>query len=559
MRFSPTALVLVLATASAAAALPAPRRAAPQSSWHVDERIGFKFRPLKGWDQIPLKVGENVLLAKYLSEKPYFYTDKIGGWTWEFHPELQVIAINDEDDEDADDEGEEEEEETEDEDEGADDEPKFKLKRATFKTYEDYLDKTYTGGGFFIDKRGNAKAGKVEVSTYEIKVEKLTRTGPKRILTWVYHVPGVDLAMQYEIPEDAYKKLRNRLSSSFRSFKVIPRTMQLPGGEDLLTGWITLYQMQSGTPAERKEKRLESVAQHRRNVLRTLPDDWTAKQMGRCFVLNHVDERYAKRVVAQCEGVMAWLDETFPFVGPEEYVRSPILRICDGRDEEWAFRRGGDGWYGTGIEIVTHKDRDGWNDWEQGWTNEQVLRHWFTERDRDLWYAMPSWFKEGLKEYAEGAYLKGRKLQFKPDGWDRDNLRALVREGKATRPRDLVRMTRAQFREKGSSLDHQREAAALVRFFLSGKAAKNRQSRDVVATYLRNLSAIVAESEDAKISKKPKDFDTEEEEEQWYKERSKALQSREEQLVEDAWFRTFRGWSDRDWNVFEKNYFNEID
>ena len=69
--------------------------ATPQrGGWHEDARCGFKLKPPKDWEQVPLKVDEGWHVAKYLSKREYFWTDKDGGWTWTHKPQLTAIAFS---------------------------------------------------------------------------------------------------------------------------------------------------------------------------------------------------------------------------------------------------------------------------------------------------------------------------------------------------------------------------------------------------------------------------------------------------------------------------------
>ena len=83
----------LFATAGLAANAPA----APQSRGvHTDNRYGFKIKPPRDWQEVPVQANEQWLVAKYLSEKKYFWTDKDRGWSYEHQPELMVIAFVDE-------------------------------------------------------------------------------------------------------------------------------------------------------------------------------------------------------------------------------------------------------------------------------------------------------------------------------------------------------------------------------------------------------------------------------------------------------------------------------
>lgn len=558
MRFATDgAWLAVVATVIAGGATVA--AAGSRSSWHEDARYGYALKPPKDWTEIPIRTGEDWLVAKYLSDRTYFWTDDIQGWTWEHRPELMVVAFLDdelrralagEDDEDAD-------------DDEPDDEPKIKTK--PYEDYEDFLDRTYVGGGFHVHSRETEERRGLAITKYSIKVEKLARTGPKRISTWVYHTDGIDLAVQFEVLEDEYDKLERMLERTHRSFKIIPRTLAGVGGDaSTLPAYISIQSMNEGAPEERKVKRLESQQRIHDEALATLADDWTHDEIGHFLVLNHSDERYAERIAEQGDMVIEWLEEMFEFVGPEEYVRKPILRICADDDEERSFARGrvsgtSGAWYGIGLEIITHKDDMGFQDgYETGYVNRRVLTHWFQERDRRLYYAMPTWLRYGLQEYVEEARAGRRSLEFREDEWERDRLRTLVRNGQARPPRELIRMTSSEVSGSDSTWNEMEQGAALVRFLLSGPGQRSKMTRTLIPDYLAALDQVLdeieAEEDDDDLPKPT----NEEEEEAYYKQRQERWKKREREINDRTFQRVFRGWKDRDWKRFDKAYFNEV-
>jgi len=562
MRVWPT---VVCGTLLSSAATPAPVvMAGPQGSgsWHENPRFGFKFRPPKKWSEIPLKRGEQWMVAKYMSDKTYFYTDKDDGWTWEHRPELIVVAFVD-----AVVNKKRAEEKVDTDGDGRTD-ATFVADAAPYRDYEDFLDRTYTGGGFYIDDKDVEEAQGARVTKYSIKVEKLALTGPKRITTWVYHSPEVDFAAQVEVLEDEYSKLERLVEGALKSFQFIEREGELPTGSgdtwsDL--GFITIEEMAAGTPEDRRKARLESEKREHEEAIAGLAEGWEHEMVGDVLVLHHDELDHARRVAEHLSAFREWLEDTFEHVGKDEYVRKPILRMCKDFEEENSFakgHRGGDyGWYSTGIELVTHDDEGGFLDsWEVGWCNQRFLDHWFHERDRDLYDAMPRWLRQGMLGYLDGARAKGKKIEFRSDDWSRDDLRLMVSQGRATPPRELMMLTSAEFFGNDASVfDRMDEAQGLVRFMLSPEGQRNKLVRDTLLSYLQNLDAVVGEMEkndDGKAETvEPK---TEQEEEEMYRKRQESWSKREKQVLEDVFFRTFRTWSDRDWKKFEKAYFDYV-
>jgi hypothetical protein len=541
---------------SAATASPAgPALVAQDKGVHEDAQFGFKFRPPKEWTRIPLKLEERWQVAKYLSDRPYFYTDKTEGWTYEHKPQLLVIAFVSE-------LVRQEARAKREKKEGQD--RISILIENPFKDYLDYLKRTYSGGGYYVSDQQETKIDDLDVTQYEIKVEKLTRDGPKRIVCWVYHTKEVDFAVHVEVLEDAWPKLKKELTTTLRSFKLIPRT---EGGLPTASTGETVIELDESekTPEQRKQRRIELEKNLHAKARESVPDGWQVMKIGRFLVLNHSDEKYAKRVAEHGDALLGWMEQTFPFIGPEEYVRQPILRICKDRDEEMSFHDGGGFfWFGENrIEVVTSQDNNGF---VAGWAVERINRQlvdlWFVERDRDLYWAMPGWLRMGLYQVIGTARAKGDKIEFRKDDWERDGVRERIREGKVTKPRDFLKMTASDYTGGDEWWGRDKEAGSLLRFFVSGPGAKNPKTKDVLRDYIRNLKAVVTEiaaERKAKKGDKEKPPANEAEEEARFKAQSESWKKEEKRVLDATYERTFRSWTDKDWDAFEEFYFKSVD
>lgn len=559
------ALALVVGHSSAtsvASADPSAGPVSPQgSSRHTDRRFGYRFLPPKSWSNIAMKTDEAWLTAKYVSDKSYFYTDPDTKWTTEHTPELLLIAFIKENMK----EGKKEITET---DEDGVTTKTIEINNP-YKDYEDFLDRTYSGGGFYVDSTEEEKVGDVEVTVYTVKVEKLSRNGPKRIVTWIYHTDDIDYAMQIEVLEGEYRKLKRTLDRSFKSFELIDRTEgNLPTSGETDDGvWITIKEMTEGEPKERRTKRMESQKQLHQRAIDQLPEDWDHMREKNLLVLTHTDPKYAKRVAKHAVVFLNWLDKTFSYIGVDEYVRAPIIRICDDQDEEGAFSRGvrsgGGGWYTNGDEIVTHKDESGFIGYEIGYVNRRLFSHWITERDRELAWALPEWLQNGIYEYVEGARAKGNSLEFRADDWSRDEARLAIAQGNAASPRELIRLTREEYYDSNAAVgfwDRRHQSVMLVRYLMSPEANRCPQARGLVERYILALGEVITdakkqENEDLKGEKPP---ENEEEEAQRAKERAEQWRKREKETMEDIYQRVFGDWSEQDWKSFEKAYFSFV-
>jgi len=535
--------------------------------YHVDKRFGYKFKAPKKWSDIAIKTDEAWLTAKYLSNKKYFHTDELTKYTSDQTPELLCIAFIDEI---VKKKSREVDEKTED---------GVSTTTITFnnpyKNYEDFLDRTYSGGGFFIDEKKESKLGDIKVTKYVIKVEKLSRNGPKRIVTWVYHAPDIDFAVQVEVLADAYPKLKKVLDRTFASFKLIERTEgRLPTSGKTNDGFtITIRDMETGTPKERRSKRVESQEQLHRRAIERLPKEWEDMKTKGLLILSHTDKKYAQRVGVHCALLLQWFDKTFPYVGKGEYVRAPIIRVCKDNEENGAFSRGvnsgGGWWFGTGGEIVTNKGTSGFGGYEMDRVNRQLFSYWFQERDRDLSSALPEWLGNGLYQYVEGARAKGSKVNFSVDRYSETEARLAVSRGTATSPRDLIRMTREEFQTSAGGTasgeaywSRRTESAMLVRFLVSKESRRCKQAKGLLEKYLTSLNAIMNEekADENKEFKSEADAEpeTEEEEEARAKERASRWRKKEKELMESVFERVFAGWDDSDWKSFESAYFKYL-
>ncbi|HUR27039.1 MAG TPA: hypothetical protein VM509_02540 [Planctomycetota bacterium] len=536
-----------------------PVQAVPTKGLHEDARYGFKFRAPKDFTRIPLKLEEQWQVAKYLSERKYFYTDPDLGWTTDHQVTATVIAFVSE---------KVREEATARKKKDEKDTDRYVILISNpYKDYLDYMKRTYDGGGWYKSAETQAKIDGVDVTQYEIKVEKLTRDGPKRVICWVFHTPEVDFAFSWEMLESAYPKLKDFVNDTLRSFKLIPRTEAgLPSattGEERI---IDLEDAAKQTPEERKARRIQLEQSLHGKAKSSMAPGWQALQIGRFLVLNHTDEKYARRVAEHSEAVMGWLDQTFPFVGPDEYVRAPILRICKNYDEENAFHSGGGMFYFFGdnqIEIVVSQDDEGFvtgNAVER--VNRQLLQLWFFERDRDVSSAMPFWLTGGLSQVIGTARAKGSKLEFRADDWERDGVRERIREGKMTKVRDLLKMGAEDYTSSAEGyFGRQKEAGSLVRFFVTGPASKNAKTKDVLRDYLKNLKSTIVEikeADKAKDGKSTKAPANEKEEEEQFKASSQKWKQKEKELLDSAFEKSFHGWGEKEWEAFESAYLKTI-
>ncbi len=527
--------------------------AAPSRADHKDARLGFSIQTPREWTAIPQKADEAWLVANYQSNKAFFFTEK-GGWTEEHKPDMQAIAFV----------SEQIKEQAKVE--------KRKNKKgedvliidlvSPYKDYKDYMARRYTGGGWYVDKEEQTKVGDVEATIIEIRVDKLSYTGPKRIVTWVYHLPDLDLAVQFEVLQDSWPKIQAEVTRCLKSFKTIPRSGEALVREVSTGKKLTILEADELTPEERKGWRQSEEQSFHERASKDLPAGWNSKKFGRFLLVYSCDEKFAKKIADQAEAVWQWLDATFPFVGEKEYVRAPVIRVCKNQDEMMQFQKAGS-WSWNDLEIVTCQDFNGSDSWYLGRVNSGILDVWFNDRDRELHWALPAWLDIGLTQVLEQARVDKGRIEFRRDDWNREEVRSMVKEGRAKKPRELMMLTDSALNSsKGKDQwGAYFESQAFVAFLVTGPAAKNPKTKTFLGDYMKSLKAaqlaLKAKRDAAKDEKvaKPK---TEEEEEKLFRDQAQGYKQAETDVLERAFRGAFGGWSDKDWQQFETVYFQTI-
>lgn len=529
-----------------------------------DAKLGFKLKAPTGFTKVPLKPEEEWIVARWISDRAYFQSDKSG-----FSPsdgqkvELNVIAFP----------SDKVKSRVQEEKSGTGESSKTTIVvKNPFKDYRDYLNRTYNAdnqGGFYVAKEDKAEVEGIAAEVLEIKVEKLTFGGPRKIVTWIFKNDDVDFAVQFEMVENAWAKLKGDVTSCMRSFRRIAKDASGASGPAPSTR--DPYEDTSDlSPAQRAARRRDSEKQSQEKFVKNLTEGWTAKKYGRVFVLSHVDEKYAAKVAENANAVLDYLDANLGYVGPGEYVRAAVIRICKDSDEMRVYDKGGRSG-GVAIittgegrprfffdrEITTYKDTNGvgyrWGDS----TLSDVAEHWVRERDEDLYQEMPAWIQLGLTHVFGMSRSKGGKLEFYNDSDERVTLSQAVHAGKLAKIQDLVKMDQETLWNDRS---HSDECAAATRFLLTGP----KKAKDALQAYVAAIGKIARREEEERKKSlhssggdaKPK---TVEEEDAKYKEENTKRRDAAKIHLEEVYAAAFGTWSDGDWKAFQSAYEKSFD
>lgn len=519
--------------------------AAPALFDHKDERVGFKVQTPRDWTEIPTSSDERWVVGKYLSSKENFAGGKQG--TASYAPTMLMSAFVKED----------AKERFKIEVKGGADGKKEAVVEidSPYKNYKEFLAARMQGVGFYLTDEKETTSADIPVTTLEYTIEPRGSEIKARIVAWVFHVPDVDVAVEFTCLDTAYDKLRPEFTRCFKSFRTIARTAGNLAGASTGGRSLSLVDLDSLTPEERKARRTAMEREAHTRAKDAIPSGWTAKQMGRFLVLSHTEERYAKRVVEHAEAVLKYLDDTFGFIGTGEYVRAPILRICKDEAEESSFRSDSTTNF-TSLEVVTHKDEGGATGTELWSVGVQLLRIWLIDRDRDFYFSQPPWLQFGLSDLVGQLRSKGNKIVVTTDLWYREAIRNAAREGKVHSARELLSMTSEDFTNRLNIV----EASALASFLVSGEGLNSKKFKGLFPVYVKNVRD-VARAIDAESKKDDKSGDAENEaaEDAQYKERQQTFKKEEKRLLDESMSLTFKSWSATDWKTFEDAYRQFVD
>jgi hypothetical protein len=527
---------------------------APAQQLLQDAKLGFKLKAPNDFNKVPLQNDEEWIVARWISARSY-YAQLKDGFTTDEKIELSVIAFPVSKTKTGGDNT----------NGGAVDLSKssvFILKNP-YKDYQAYLKGTFHEGGYYVAKDDKAEVEGIQVQTLDIKVEKLV-TAPKKVLTWIFKCDDAEFAVQFELLESAYPKLKGEIEACMRSFRRIPKDANAAGGSGAGTRPV-VENTGDLTPAQRAARRREQETQAQEKYTKGLTEGWAAKKYGRVFIMSHTsDEKYAVATAANANAVLDFLDSNFGFLGPGEYVRSPVIRICKDFDEMRLYDKGGGSGVGVAItsgdslprfiwdrEITTYRDTYSagaqWGDRAL----EEVFTHWISEHDEHALDRMPTWLVWGLERCFRMSKAKGGKLEFFNDSDERVAISQAVHAGKLTKFSDLVKLESTAL---GSNRGRDYECAAATRFLLTGP----KKAKDALQAYLVAVAKIARRDEEElrksqKSSGDPKPK-TIEEEDARFKDQNSKRAGAEKSNLEEVFKAAFGTWTDADWKSFESVY-----
>jgi hypothetical protein len=155
------------------------------------------------------------------------------------------------------------------------------------------------------------------------------------------------------------------------------------------------------------------------------------------------------------------------------------------------------------------------------------------------------------------ASMKGRQLVFDPIQRDQSNMREIIRDEKITLPSEMFHILTSDYFGYGSASS---QFGCFMRYLLVGKGAKSKLTKGLVEEYLGHLKNVLDEEDAASglLVEEDNSPQTEEDEDESFKNQKNTWQEREEFVASEVYNRTFADWTQKDWDKLDKDYLKSI-
>lgn len=527
-----------------------------KNGFHEDTKYGFKIKVPSKWSGVPVDIDEKWIVAKYLCNRSY--QPKRSEYYIDHRPYMRVIVFTD----------------AARKYKG----PKVRQEGNTriitdssvpYKNYHDYLKRNLRSGGFFFDKEKPTKVSGVPAMQYEVKIEKSAGV-PRRLISYVFEGDEADYAVEFEVLEDHYKKLRPLCYRALKTFKFIDRAAALSAGttgsnrvvkaDTKSLGLSSLSHSGRKTwrkkpAAERKKRRKAHEDSRIARMTKEVPKGWKVKKSKHVLVLTHADAKYTAKIIKAAEAFRSWLDKKFGKVS-DEYPMKAIIRICaDSSEARLYTQSSGDAFdpESGNREIVLYKDAS-----FRGTSSEfsnlfgSMYYSYIFDKDPYLYSYGPAWIRSAIWNYVQTGKVKGRSVVFEPGTSEKDALRMARRREAMKSAKEILNMTSTEMNKLYESRYRLNIAMAMQLLrYVEGEGRRQKFLKGFVVKYMKG---VIAEGERlASKGRKYTSADTEEEEEARDKERKQAGAKQQKEVMK-ALAQSVCNWSDKQWATLEKGF-----
>lgn len=470
----------------------APAQARVAKGQYIHEGLGFRVKAPEGWSEIPVRLDENWIVAKFLSDKTWLSKSK--EWNEEHRPLMTIIVFTD-------------------------DATRFtgwkqtkrgnstflKVTELPYQNYRDYL-KRNLESGYFYEVENEVEIAGTKVSRFEILRHR--EESKKRLLTSVWHGEDMSVAIEIEVLEDRIDRLRSPCEEILTSLRFddggrlegkSPSTGDTAAANEDSTLWTQFRdEWKKASIAERTRIRKSMEEQRFRRLREATPASWKVLESRNFLVITHVDDKTTKKYMDAMEAFRLWCDEHFGGLS-DDYVRRGVLRICADADEysAYQFKGSGDSWsslWDEDREVVTYKDSyTGTSGDGVSHLFSTVLQMYLADVDAYLPIYTPVWLRNGLVSYVTSAWIKGKQIDFRSDSWDKEKLREAERADRLMSFTKLTGLDDAGYYELANSENSTHAQVATLTRFLLGPGAKQKELRTFLHDYMAAVIEVVDE------------------------------------------------------------------
>lgn len=520
-----------------------------------NDLLGFTIKVPAKWDQIPLKVDEHWIAAKFLSNKAY--PTKGSGWAFDHKPFMKIVVFTE-------------------------DAKKIKVPKAEalesgsifistgavpYQSYQDYLKRNMSG--FFFNEEEEQTVAGIPCMQYEVKLHK-SEYIKTRLITWVFKRDDMDVAVEFEVLEDRYDKLARLCRNSLKTFRfvepeqpvLVDTSLVKDVGKKLSSElWTKFRDEWRELPVTERHQRRKTIETNRMEEVKARSTaGWDISRSEHFLVVSSTDSKYAKQVTQAAEAFRSWCNDQFGDLS-DEYVRHGVLRICKNFDEYGAYSFKGSretsafSW-DDDREVVTYQDTyHGTSGRDMGIVFSQILGSYINDKDPLLYRYLPAWLDWGLRRYVANAHAKGRKIEFKASDWEREEIRESVRADKIYDLKTLMTLDDDRYwkmYKQDTNLDSQ--LAQLVRY-LMGPGNRQKLTKNFLTRYMEAVIEVGEELRKAekKGSGATAEAETEQEEEAQAKARQKRWKE-ERGVIFEKLNSKMCDWNDKQWSSLQKSY-----
>ncbi len=374
-------------------------------SLHKDERLGYQFKPPRGFKSIAITPNERLIIAKYQDESPLY----IGSNGFQqFFNSMNLMLFKGglrEDDDDT---------------------------RPLDERIESFIEDHF--GEHDLKRLRSTKIARAEACEAEVLLPFASPEPMGAYLCAIEQPEGTFLFVGETIGKNL-SKLKSSFSKAAKGFKRVEKSGELSQSDlEQMTG---------------QERFLaEQVAK--------LPPGWESLRTERYLFLFNADKSFVKEMCEQIEGIRDEYERLYPPDAPIEAIS--IVRVCDSAEDYYGYGgpRGSGGYWSSGAKELVFFDM------RPREATLSVLRHEAFHQYIYYFYgelAPHSWYNEGHGDYFAGAKLTGtgrvKKYGKAPGGFDRSGIIKeavrLLSQGKSDREggcpnlKDLMRFHQSEF------------------------------------------------------------------------------------------------------------------